>query len=214
MADTQHVVKQGDCMASLGFEYGFHWKMIWDHPPNAQLKDKRQDPNVLFPGDIVTIPQKRPRLETGATEQRHRFQLKGVPATLRMKFLDQFGSPRADLDYELFLVDGKSRQGKTNAEGEMSLNIPPNLREARLFIGLGDERQEVMLRTGDLDPPEEISGIQARLANLGYDPGPVDGRAGPRTQQALRDFQESRDLEVTGELDDPTLLKLKEIHGH
>lgn len=35
--------------------------------------------------------------------------------------------------------------------------------------------------------------VQQQLAKRGYDPGPVDGVAGPKTQRALRDFQRSKD---------------------
>jgi len=34
-----------------------------------------------------------------------------------------------------------------------------------------------------------VSGIQARLRNMGYNPGPIDGILGPLTQEAIREFQ-------------------------
>jgi TonB family protein len=46
--------------------------------------------------------------------------------------------------------------------------------------------------------------IQDRLRAAGFDPGPPDGVVGPRTREALRKYQESRGLAVTGELDDAT----------
>jgi peptidoglycan hydrolase-like protein with peptidoglycan-binding domain len=36
------------------------------------------------------------------------------------------------------------------------------------------------------------------LAALGYDPGPIDGIAGPKTAAAVRAFQRNKDLEVDG----------------
>ena len=41
-------------------------------------------------------------------------------------------------------------------------------------------------------------GVQARLRDLGFDPGPIDGIRGPRTEAAVRAFQHSRDLVVDG----------------
>lgn len=38
--------------------------------------------------------------------------------------------------------------------------------------------------------------VQARLAELGHDPGPIDGRFGPRTGAAVRSFQAARGLVV------------------
>jgi peptidoglycan hydrolase-like protein with peptidoglycan-binding domain len=39
--------------------------------------------------------------------------------------------------------------------------------------------------------------VQNMLADKGYDPGPVDGQAGPSTTSALRSFQAARGLTVT-----------------
>lgn len=55
---------------------------------------------------------------------------------------------------------------------------------------------------------------QQRLKELGFDPGPVDGLWGCKSQAALRDYQETYELDVTGEVDRPTLtaLQLDLIH--
>jgi putative peptidoglycan binding protein len=44
-----------------------------------------------------------------------------------------------------------------------------------------------------------ISGIQGTLAGKGYNPGPVDGRMGPATAQAISAYQQSNGLLVTGQ---------------
>jgi hypothetical protein len=49
---------------------------------------------------------------------------------------------------------------------------------------------------------------QQRLKELGFDPGPVDGLWGPKSQAALRRYQETYELPVTGEVDRPTLTAL------
>ena len=41
---------------------------------------------------------------------------------------------------------------------------------------------------------------QARLARLGYEIGPIDGRSGPRTRAAISVFQEAEGLPVTGKV--------------
>jgi peptidoglycan hydrolase-like protein with peptidoglycan-binding domain len=46
--------------------------------------------------------------------------------------------------------------------------------------------------------------VQERLKTAGFYPGPVDGFLGPRTRDALRRFQETKGLEVTGEADKAT----------
>lgn len=41
---------------------------------------------------------------------------------------------------------------------------------------------------------------QASLAQLGFEPGPVDGKLGPQTRRAIRAFQEERRLRPDGEV--------------
>src|SRR5262245_14070115 len=45
----------------------------------------------------------------------------------------------------------------------------------------------------------DLAAVQRRLAELGYDPGPADGRAGPRTRAAIQAFQRDRGLVADGE---------------
>ena len=40
--------------------------------------------------------------------------------------------------------------------------------------------------------------IQRALKNAGFDPGAVDGKMGPRTQQAIKEFQRAKGLKVDG----------------
>jgi N-acetylmuramoyl-L-alanine amidase len=54
-----HNVVQGDCVLSIAEQYGFFWETVWNHPSNAELKKKREDPAILYPGDVVFVPEKR-----------------------------------------------------------------------------------------------------------------------------------------------------------
>lgn len=54
--------------------------------------------------------------------------------------------------------------------------------------------------------------VQEKLKQEGYQVGPVDGIWGPRTQSAVREFQQAEGLEATGELNQQTLAAL-EIRG-
>ena len=51
--------------------------------------------------------------------------------------------------------------------------------------------------------------VQAYLAELGYDPGPIDGVIGPKTRMAIKAFQGNEGLTVTGEPSDELLEHLK-----
>jgi len=55
---------------------------------------------------------------------------------------------------------------------------------------------------------ESVREAQVSLRQAGYDPGPVDGVMGPRTQTALASYQRAQGLAATGHLDSETLVRL------
>jgi len=64
--------------------------------------------------------------------------------------------------------------------------------------------KDVTAMAGD----EKVKAVQQALKDKGHPPGTVDGRMGPKTQQALRDFQKAQGLQATGELDTRTMQSL------
>ncbi|MGB9780748.1 LysM peptidoglycan-binding domain-containing protein [Caldanaerobacter sp.] len=58
------------------------------------------------------------------------------------------------------------------------------------------------LKLGDRGP--FVVNLQARLKSLGFDPGPIDGIFGPRTEAAVKAYQQSRGLPSTGIVDEMT----------
>ena len=56
--------------------------------------------------------------------------------------------------------------------------------------------------------PSLVKAIQLKLADAGYDPGPVDGHWGGKTQAALRRFQIDAGRLPSSELDEGTLRAL------
>jgi peptidoglycan hydrolase-like protein with peptidoglycan-binding domain len=53
-----------------------------------------------------------------------------------------------------------------------------------------------------------VKQVQEALKDKGFDPGPVDGIMGPKTQEALRSFQQSKNLKATGRVDAQTRKEL------
>lgn len=45
---------------------------------------------------------------------------------------------------------------------------------------------------------EDLEGVQDALTKLGYDPGKVDGKDGPNTQKAVREFQAHVTIKIDG----------------
>jgi hypothetical protein len=66
--------------------------------------------------------------------------------------------------------------------------------------------QGVVLRRGD--ESGDVSEVQAALVELGYSAGSVDGKFGPATAQAVRDFQQSTGLKQDGVVGPATLAAL------
>ena len=66
-----HTVAEGDCLSSIAFDSGFIWQTIWWHSSNEALRERRNDPNVLYPGDVVKIPDPQEKEEDVALDRRH-----------------------------------------------------------------------------------------------------------------------------------------------
>jgi peptidoglycan hydrolase-like protein with peptidoglycan-binding domain len=57
-----------------------------------------------------------------------------------------------------------------------------------------------------------VRDIQSKLAQQGFDPGPTDGKAGPRTRSAITQYQQKNNLLVDGN-PSPALLTHMQQHG-
>lgn len=201
-------VVRGDCISSLAVDHGLMWQTIWEHPENADLRALRKEPNILIEGDEVFIPEREDGEQSGATEKKHRFRLKNSPAMLRLR-VQRAGKAVADTKYTL-VIDGEMRTGTTSDQGDIEEPIVPNAAFATLRLeGMLDVFD---LPLGALAPVKELVGVQQRLRNLGFNPGPADGAMGDRTRRALKDFQASVGLEPTGDADDATQVKLASEH--
>lgn len=60
---------------------------------------------------------------------------------------------------------------------------------------------------------KDVELVQSGLAELGYSPGPVDGVLGEQTRQAIRKFEQDRQLAETGRLSPRLLRELRKITG-
>jgi hypothetical protein len=205
---VNYQVKQGDCIFSIAFEHGFFADTIWNHPNNEDLKEKRKDPNVLMPGDTVYVPDKRPREYSEATNQVYKYRCKNTPKTfqIQFKYLD---TPIKNIDYKL-TIDGKEFDGKTDGEGWLKQSILPNAKLAKVTFADGTEYD---LKLGDLDPVEEIFGVQQRLGVLGLYSGNCGGKLDDETKASIKVFQFTNDLEISGEADEKTKSLLEKLVG-
>ncbi len=198
----------GDSIPSIAKKSGFFWETIWNRPENASVKGKRKDPNVLFPGDEVFVPDLALRTETRGTNARHKFKLKGEQVKFKLQLL-MMGEPRKNEAYTL-LVDGKSYSGTTDGEGKIEQVVPADARSGTLTLRGGKEKYPV--RIGHLNPIDEVSGVQQRLNNLGFHAGDEGGQMNDSLKAALTAFQTKYKLNPSGEIDDATKAKVAECH--
>ena len=211
--------KQGDCLSSIAARFGFKsYHSIYDHPDNADFRKKRPNPNLLYPGDILHIPDLKLREQDCSTDRLHEFCLVRPLVKLRIKMLDHERKPYKYKKYKI-TIDSlpKTWSGHTTSKGLLEALIPANATAGKLQLWLTDESDaqasiEMPLQIGYLDPTEEVTGAQARLNHLGFDCGAVDGILGPKTKSALTRFQKQHELSETGKLDSPTRDKLFELH--
>lgn len=208
-----HVVQPGECMSSIARATGHFWERLWNDAGNADIRQARQDPHMLLPGDRVTVPELVKKQEPGQTEMRHRFRRRGEPGLLRLVIRDA-DEPRGNQPYVLKFED-REFSGHTDPLGQLEQPMPPGARGATLVVGEGHEREEYELNLGHLHPIDSISGVQARLDNLGYDVGAVDGAMTESTIAALEEFCVSQGLEPSpeGRIDETVRNKLREVHG-
>jgi len=211
-----YTVAQGDCLSSIADAVGFaNWRTIYNDPQNAAFRNLRPDPNVIFPGDQLFIPDRDPGEEPGATDLTHTFELKRSPVLLRVVLLDEDHNPLGGIAYKLSMA-GTVIEGKAGPDGVVEQTIQPSTCQATLSIKLARDDETGYtwdLQLGALDPETTITGVQARLNNLGYNTGPLDGIKGHRTTDAIKEFQTKYELEVDGIVGPITRAKLVKVHG-
>ena len=195
----QYSVQQGDCMESIAAQFGFTWETLWNHPSNQDLRTTRGCPNVLLPGDIVSIPDLTLRIENCCTHKCHNFILNSRQPSKLVIVLKDFDQPRANETYILTVKGGKTVKGTTDANGRLEETIPPGAQSGKLLVGPPEAQEEYILKLGHIDPIDQPTGVEGRLRNLGY--------------RSLAEFQKKYFLPETNKVDDTTLQILRQEYG-
>nr|MBK7066684.1 peptidoglycan-binding protein [Deltaproteobacteria bacterium] len=195
----RHRVQQGECLATIAHGHGFLWQTIYNAPENAELRRRRPNPNVLFPGDEIVIPERHPVTARVATGRQHTFKVPRQAWELRLRLRDHDHSAVAGIPWTLTVEGGgEPTMGTTGGDGLIAVPVASSARRAVLEV-FG---RQYSFEIGGLDPVSRVTGVQQRLVRLGYDPGAIDGVAGQRTRAAVRAFQASQeDLDDTGRID-------------
>src|SRR5438552_5343995 len=149
---------------------------------------RRPQPDLIYPGDSRKTPTQDPFTADASTGETHVFKVK-MPAA-RLRILLEIDEPHA---FEL-LVGGNSVTGQSDGKEPIEAPIRADLETATLTIWPAAADRSVAttweLALGHLDPIDELSGVKARLANLGYYWGAIDAQPGAEIDGAVRRFQE------------------------
>lgn len=218
---TQHIVKQGEHISSIAERYGFEdFKVIWDHPDNAELKKLRDNPHVLFPGDTISVLDKEPKTVDAATGKKHTYTIKLKKLKLRVKLLNLAADPVKDTPCKVSVDNAAEKELTTDGEGLVEQPIARNAKLAKLVVNDADFSMKIgflnPIAEGDPvadDPANTDTGWEQRLNNLGYVVPPADDRDPDELRSAIEEFQCDHGMKAKGEKDAPTRSKLLQIHG-
>jgi N-acetylmuramoyl-L-alanine amidase len=211
-----HVVQQGECLSSIAADNGFSdWHTIYDDAANADLRAKRPEPNVLYPGDQLFIPDRDPIQKDCVTDALHTFVIADNPTYLNVRLQDPAKRPLKSVPYKLS-VGTLECEANTDGDGWIRRKIDASAESGTLMVWPNpDDRREYVVwqvMLGHLDPLETVTGIKARLKNLGYYDGEIDDEQDDEYDSAVRQFQQDDDLVVDGIVGPKTRAKLKDEH--
>ncbi|KYG08871.1 hypothetical protein BE21_21150 [Sorangium cellulosum] len=235
-------MRPGECASSIAARHHTTTEALWGHPENAALRARREDPNVLAPGDVLWVPEREPAAHPMKASQSHAFVAAHEPITLRLKLVEEVweegatvqgrierhgdtvvyrkatpprpprDAPLANVPYRLDF-GRRSIAGTTDGSGVLEARIPPHVEVGRLVLEPETARERAIeLRVGHLDPLELAGGVKQRLANLGHPCGDVDDED-EALAFALESFQRKHGLSPSGQLDERTLDELRALSG-
>jgi N-acetylmuramoyl-L-alanine amidase len=158
-----YIICQGDYLAKLAYQFGFDADTIWNADQNAQLRQLRPNPNILFPADVLYIPDQTgapPTLNvTTGTSNTFVANVPTLPVTFR--FSDPCFASQAFSIQELDDLTGLT----TDANGTVTFSAPVTLDTATLVFA--DGGATITCKIGALDPIETLAGVFQRLQHLG-----------------------------------------------
>jgi hypothetical protein len=138
--------------------------------------------------------------------------------TLRLRLLKDdrktpYGSKKV-----VIAIDGiEMKPERTDNEGFLVEEIPMDARNVQISLWEDDTADEPALHWDfeiqrKIPSPDTVRGALIRLRNLNYYTGVITDETTEEARESIGLFQWDWDLDITMELDDPTVQKLKQVH--
>ena len=193
MAKKTHKIGACEWLEKIAHDLHFDAKKAWDDPGNKTLRDNHPDPNLICEGHILEVPEPEQKEVNGATDTTHKFKVRGkATAKLNLKLEHHVDNPLEE-DYELEIGGETFKGTSTNGEIKHEISIKSDVGVLRL----PKRNVELTVHVGDLNELVpwakkqcKTKGAQARLNNLAFNSGSVDGIIGRRTRRATKNYQE------------------------
>jgi len=210
-----HTVAPGETLLDVARQHGFgQIDSLLEDPGNTTLAG-RTHPNLLIPGETVTIPEAKPFSIQKPTGSFHRIELKALVTKLGAKIGQRSGKALSPKSVTLSLDGKPALTLALDGEGAWEKEVPSSTRRARLevtFDAADDPTWIWELDVGALSRADDPDGATARLKNLGYYREP-SSLSDIELKSAIEEFQCDQGLAISGKLDGTTLAKLVEAHG-
>jgi hypothetical protein len=205
----EYTMEQGDTVPSIAHRYGFRdARTVWRHQSNEHLRAARESPYVVLPGDVVVVPERVPPAFELAPSREHTVRVHVTKLKFRTRLHDLFGEPRANLDVEAEYA-GRTVRTKTDAEGELALDVPAFTRTITVRV----EDETFTMFVGFLDPADSPSGAAGRLRNLALLPDGLELPSAERLRFALELFLDRAGLDPAAVDSDTLRSRLTKEHG-
>lgn len=149
-------------------------------------------------------------------QQRQKISTAYLPKTsarLKVQLTDQKGKPWSNAEVTITLK-GSQTLLKADVDGYINLHVPADCDTSDMDIAVSPAIPNHVFnaKLNQLHPVETVAGLQARLNNLGFNAGPVDGIMGRKTKAATKKFQSFHQLMIDGVSGPQTQQKLTQIH--
>jgi murein DD-endopeptidase MepM/ murein hydrolase activator NlpD len=192
-----HTVAAGETLVAIARANKTTTKVLQEL--NPELFERRRFPNLLAPGDELTLPDAAGPVNVDRSGNT-RFVVPSANAPIELRLKDWTGAPLAGADYVLRAGDVEKR-GKTADDGAIKELVPATATAVELTCGERSWTLQLgaLVPITEVDPAVRDQGVEQRLRNLGF--------------ADLKAFQASNGLSCSGACDDATVAKLEELHG-